>query len=134
LVFQHFERRNSDRLALALEHRTVLKFANSCLSNADGFVVQAPAPKPVEANSGSPFLAAYLLKIKGLTGSLVVARSEKMWLRMHRVPRIFTIVKERRNSPMGSSLLDVRRILVGDGLENRIRVSSESAVDLPRLE
>ena len=84
-----------------------------------------PAPKPVTTLSASPFSATLLLKTSGLSQDLVVPRSVKMCLSMHRVPRIFTIlVAAHHNMYLSVTLADARdghraeSRCIGTNLEN----------------
>ena len=57
-----------------------------------------PAPKPAGLPLGSPSFSISFLKTNELEKYLVVARCTEIYLRMHRVPRIFPVAKMRRNS------------------------------------
>jgi hypothetical protein len=57
----------------------------------------APTPKAGVLPLGSPSFSMLVLKTNELEKYLVVARCTQLWLRMHRVPRLFPIAKMQRN-------------------------------------
>jgi hypothetical protein len=56
----------------------------------------AHAPKPVTATFGNPFPATFSMKTKELSENLLVPRSGKMCLRMHRVPEFCPYLVHRK--------------------------------------
>ena len=58
---------------------------------------RSPAPKPAGLSFGSPSFSILVLKTNELEKCLIVACCTEACIHMHGVPRIFPIVKKRRN-------------------------------------